>query len=58
MSARARGPASSPIADLFAAGESMVLPVANSPDSSVAPTAHRRAQVFDLLDRSPDSGRR
>ena len=56
--AATHAPASSPMADLFAAGESMVLPAARSPDSSTAPTAHRRAQVFDLLDRSSDSGRR
>ena len=42
-----RGSASSPIADLFAAGESMVLPVANSLDNSLAPLAHRRAQMHD-----------
>ena len=51
-------PASSPMEDMFAAGKSMVLPAASTPDSSIAPTARRRPQVFDLLDRSSDSRRR
>ena len=51
-------PARSPMADLFAAGESMVLPAASSPNSSTAPTVHTRARAFDLLDRSSDSGHR
>jgi hypothetical protein len=54
----ARGPASSPIADLFAAGKSMALPVANSLDNSVAPAPHRGEQIHDRVNRSPDSRRR
>ena len=34
--AAAHGPASPPIAGLFAAGESVILPAANSPDSRAA----------------------